>query len=58
MINHPLILTNQTTNPVSKGQAPSPLHRNHSHVLWTQDRKVLRGHSGHWVCDQKQDLRM
>ena len=28
------------------------------HVLWTQDRKLLRGHSGHWVCDQKQDPRM
>ena len=29
-----------------------------SHVLCTQDRKVLRGHFGHWVCDQKQDPRM
>ena len=27
-------------------------------VLWTQDRKVLRGHSGRWVCDQKQDSRI
>ena len=25
------------------------------HVLWTRVRKLLRRHSGHWVCDQKQD---
>ena len=29
-----------------------------SPVLWTRDRKVPRGHSGDWVCDQNQDSGM
>ena len=44
--------------PVKVSPLPHSSLTTGHHVLWTQDRKVLRGHSGHWVCDQKQDLRM
>lgn len=51
---HPHVLRNQTTNPFGKCQPPPYSSLTTScHVLWIPDRKVLRGHSGSWVWDQK-----